>query len=39
VVAHPRANLFSPALSMLVLLAWPAAVLLAAALLITRRDT
>ena len=36
---HPQANLFSPALSLLVLLAWPAAALLAAALLITRRDT
>lgn len=36
---HPQAGLFSPGLSMLVLLAWPAAVLLAAALLITRRDT
>jgi ABC-type transport system involved in multi-copper enzyme maturation permease subunit len=36
---HPQAGLFSPALSVLVLLAWPAAALLAAALLITRRDT
>ena len=36
---HPQANLFSPALSLLVLLAWPAVALLAAALLITRRDT
>jgi len=35
---HPRPDLLSPALSMLVLIAWPAAVLLAAALLITRRD-
>jgi hypothetical protein len=35
---HPRPDLLSPALAMLVLIAWPAAVLLAAALLITRRD-
>jgi len=35
---HPAANLFSPALSLLVLLAWPAAALLIAALAITRRD-
>jgi ABC-2 type transport system permease protein len=35
---HPAANLFSPAASLLVLLAWPAVVLLVAALLITRRD-
>jgi ABC-2 type transport system permease protein len=35
---HPQTNLFAPALSLLVLLAWPAAALLAAALLITRRD-
>jgi ABC-2 type transport system permease protein len=35
---HPAANLFSPALSLLVLLAWPTAALLAAALMITRRD-
>jgi len=35
---HPATNLFSPALSMLVLLAWPALTLLAAALTITRRD-
>ncbi len=38
VSSHPRTDLFSPALSMLVLIAWPAAALLAAALLITRRD-
>jgi hypothetical protein len=38
VALHPAANLFSPALSMLVLIAWPAATLLTAALLITRRD-
>jgi len=35
---HARAGLFSPGLSMLVVIAWPAAVLLAAAVLITRRD-
>jgi ABC-2 type transport system permease protein len=35
---HPQTNLFSPALSLLVVLAWPALSLLAAALLITRRD-
>jgi len=39
VVQHPRPSLFSPAVSMLILLAWPAAVLTAAAVLITRRDT
>jgi ABC-2 type transport system permease protein len=39
VALHPRANLFSPTLSMLVLIAWPAAALLGAAILITRRDT
>ena len=35
---HPAANQFSPALSLVVLLAWPALALLAAALMITRRD-
>ncbi len=35
---HPAANLFSPGLSLLVVLAWPAAALVAAAVLITRRD-
>ncbi len=35
---HPAANLFSPAWSLLVLLAWPAAALAVAAVLITRRD-
>jgi ABC-2 type transport system permease protein len=35
---HPRAALLSPAASMLVLIAWPAAALLAAAFLITRVD-
>jgi ABC-2 type transport system permease protein len=39
VALHPQASLLSPALSLLVLLAWPAAILVAAALLITRRDT
>jgi ABC-2 type transport system permease protein len=36
--AHPQPGLLSPALSMLVLAAWPAAALLAAGLVITRRD-
>lgn len=35
---HPLASLLSPALSLLVLLAWPAAALLAAAISLTRRD-
>ena len=35
---HPAANLFSPGLSLLVLLAWPAAALALAAILITHRD-
>jgi len=35
---HPATNLFAPGLSLLVLLAWPALTLLAAALLMTRRD-
>jgi hypothetical protein len=35
---HPAANLFSPGLSLLVVLAWPAAAMAAAAVLITRRD-
>ena len=35
---HPAANLFSPGLSLLVVLTWPAAALAAAAVLITRRD-
>jgi ABC-2 type transport system permease protein len=35
---HPQPGLLSPALSMLVLVGWPAAILLAAALVITRRD-
>ena len=35
---HPAADLFSPAWSLLVLLAWPAAGLAAAAVVITRRD-
>ena len=36
---HPATDLFAPVASLLVLLAWPALTLLAAALLITRRDT
>ena len=35
---HPQAGLFSPGGSMLVLVAWPAGTLLAAGLVITRRD-
>ena len=35
---HPAANLLSPGWSLLVLLAWPAAALAVAAVLITRRD-
>ena len=35
---HPAADLFSPGWSLLVLLAWPAAGLVLAAVLITRRD-
>jgi ABC-2 type transport system permease protein len=38
VALHPQAGLLPPALSLLVLLAWPAAILLIAAFLITRRD-
>ena len=35
---HPATNLFAPAASLLVLLAWPAVTLLVAAVVITRRD-
>ncbi len=35
---HPQTDLFAPALSLLVLLAWPAVALAAASLLITRHD-
>jgi ABC-2 type transport system permease protein len=35
---HPQPGLLSPALSMLVIIGWPAAALLAATLVITRRD-
>jgi hypothetical protein len=38
VALHPQAGLLSPAASILVLIAWPAAALLAAGLVITRRD-
>ena len=38
VSAHPPAGLLSPWLSLLILIAWPAAALLAAAILLTRRD-
>jgi ABC-type transport system involved in multi-copper enzyme maturation permease subunit len=35
---RPQPGLLSPGLSMLVLIGWPAAALLAATLVITRRD-
>jgi ABC-2 type transport system permease protein len=35
---HPATNLFAPAASLLILLAWPALTLLVAAVAITRRD-
>jgi ABC-2 type transport system permease protein len=38
ITLHPRPDLLSPALSLVVMIAWPAASLLAAALTITRRD-
>jgi len=38
VALHPQPGLFSPAASMLVIAAWPAAVLLAAGLAVARRD-
>lgn len=38
VTLHPQPGLFSPTVSLLVLLAWPAAVLTAAAFVITHRD-
>ena len=38
VALHPHRDLLSPALSMLVLVAWPAAALLAAGVVISRRD-
>ena len=38
-VARPRPGLFTPVVSMLVLLAWPAVGLTVSAVLITRRDT
>jgi hypothetical protein len=38
VALHPRPGMLAPALSMLVLIAWPAAALLVAAVVITRRD-
>jgi ABC-2 type transport system permease protein len=36
---HPQAHLFSPAVSMLILLAWPAIALVIAAAVITRAET
>ena len=38
VTLHPQPDLLSPGLSLLVLIAWPAAVLVAAAIVLTRRD-
>ena len=38
VTLHPRPDLLSPGLSLLVLIAWPAATLLAAAVVLTSRD-
>ncbi len=38
VTLHPKTDMFSPALSMLVILIWAAAALLAAAVVISRRD-
>ena len=38
ITLHPQPGLLPPGLSMLVLIGWPAAALLAAALVITRRD-
>jgi ABC-2 type transport system permease protein len=38
VAAHPPAGLLSPALSLLVLIAWPAVILLAATVVLTRKD-
>lgn len=38
VALHPRTELFSPASSMVVLVAWPAVLLVVAAILISRRD-
>jgi ABC-2 type transport system permease protein len=38
ITQHPLASLFSPGWSLLVVLAWPAAALLAAAFTLTRRD-
>jgi ABC-2 type transport system permease protein len=38
IALHPQKGLFSPAQSMLVIITWTAATLLAAALLITHRD-
>jgi ABC-type transport system involved in multi-copper enzyme maturation permease subunit len=38
ILLHPQSGLLSPTLSLLVLIAWPAVILLAAAVVITRRD-
>jgi hypothetical protein len=39
VALHPQPDLFAPGWSLLVLIAWPVAAILTAAILITRRDT
>jgi hypothetical protein len=38
IALHPQAGLFSPAVSMLVLIAWPACALLVAGIVLSRRD-
>ena len=38
VARHPQAGLFSPGVSLLVLIAWPAAILVTAGVLLSRRD-
>jgi ABC-2 type transport system permease protein len=38
ITSHPQPGMLSPGLSLLVLIGWPAAALLAAALVLTRRD-
>jgi ABC-2 type transport system permease protein len=38
VARHPQAGLFSPGVSLLILIAWPAAILVTAGILLTRRD-
>jgi len=38
VARHPQAGLFSPEVSLLILIAWPAATLVTAGVLLTHRD-